>query len=497
MKMNRSCGLPAWRSILLPGWRRERVTVVLTGEGSDETLAGYTRYPWTLLNSRMDSVYRSLTPAVLRRMTARGGSELVLLPPACEAEARTYILGRDGDSWTSFYFDNFYSAFSEAEQEELLTPGAKRMAGDAYGGSMKYWDNSSGDLLHRLLYTDIKTYLVELLMKQDQMSMAASIESRVPFLDHRLVGIHRAHSSEILHEGHGGKVHSEVGRRGSAAQVDCAPQEDGFSHAVGVLAGRGTPVRDLERLLMEPRTSATRALPAPVSEAAFAEHRAGAREHGNRIWRLLNLELWLRVCVDGESPGRRFGPSGERCSAVLIRRASRREPHRCHRKLILPKDEEPCKKGSAAERSAASGWAPAWRECCHSYVPLCHGGSRVSGGLSQERLSIPGKVFRAQMELVARRFRPTSLQQVGTSYERSRRNFPDRAVVVTFDDGYADNYEIAAPVLNELGVPATFYVTVDSVERRRLPWPARFDLPCVILRKECWTDSVRKNLAAV
>ena len=43
------------------------------------------------------------------------------------------------------------------------------------------------DTLDRLLYTDIKTYLVELLMKQDQMSMAASIESRVPFLDHHLV----------------------------------------------------------------------------------------------------------------------------------------------------------------------------------------------------------------------------------------------------------------------------------------------------------------------
>ena len=47
--------------------------------------------------------------------------------------------------------------------------------------------NPPGDLLQRLLYTDIKTYLVELLMKQDNMSMAASIESRVPFLDHVLV----------------------------------------------------------------------------------------------------------------------------------------------------------------------------------------------------------------------------------------------------------------------------------------------------------------------
>ena len=46
---------------------------------------------------------------------------------------------------------------------------------------------NSNDLLNKLLYADIKTYLLELLMKQDQMSMAASIESRVPFLDHKLV----------------------------------------------------------------------------------------------------------------------------------------------------------------------------------------------------------------------------------------------------------------------------------------------------------------------
>ena len=55
--------------------------------------------------------------------------------------------------------------------------------------SLAYFNRPNGDgrLLGRLLYTDIKTYLVELLMKQDQMSMSTSIESRVPFLDHVLV----------------------------------------------------------------------------------------------------------------------------------------------------------------------------------------------------------------------------------------------------------------------------------------------------------------------
>jgi asparagine synthase (glutamine-hydrolysing) len=52
----------------------------------------------------------------------------------------------------------------------------------------RYFETADGDsLLNRMLYADTKTYLQELLMKQDQMSMAASIESRVPFLDHKLV----------------------------------------------------------------------------------------------------------------------------------------------------------------------------------------------------------------------------------------------------------------------------------------------------------------------
>ena len=165
---------------------RERVTVVLTGEGSDETLAGYTRYPWTMLNSRMDSIYRKAVPGIMRRWVRQlmqSGS----LGNELHRKLEHTFLVRGGESWTSFYFDNFYSAFSAADQESLLTPEAKDVAGDAYAGSMNYWTASAGDLLHRMLYTDIKTYLVELLMKQDQMSMAASVESRVPFLDHELV----------------------------------------------------------------------------------------------------------------------------------------------------------------------------------------------------------------------------------------------------------------------------------------------------------------------
>src|ERR1700687_5950009 len=168
---------------------RERVTVVVTGEGADETLAGYTRYAFTLKNAAMDRAYRSVVPNIVRRGLRNSVATSSLLGATLRRKLEHTFLAKDGNSWASFYFDNFFSAFSEAEQNGLLTSEFVREAAPstAYKNVLAYWERSSGEMLQRLLYTAIKNYLVELLMKQDNMSMAASIESRVPFLDHVLV----------------------------------------------------------------------------------------------------------------------------------------------------------------------------------------------------------------------------------------------------------------------------------------------------------------------
>ncbi len=287
---------------------RERVTVVLTGEGSDETLGGYTRYPWTLLNSRMDSIYRTLAPAPLRRMLRQGISSFPISATLKRKLEHTF-LGRDGASWPSFYFDNFYSAFSATEQSELLTTEAKQGAGDAYAGSMEYWNRSSGDLLHRLLYTDIKSYLVELLMKQDQMSMAASIESRVPFLDHTLVEFTASIPAKYATRGMAGKCILK------AAVEDLLPHSIVYRQKMGFPTPwaywlQGSSLDSLRSLLMEARTLERGLFRAEAVNRLFAEHTAGYRDHGNRIWRLLNLELWFRVCVEAEPIADLVQPGG-------------------------------------------------------------------------------------------------------------------------------------------------------------------------------------------
>jgi asparagine synthase (glutamine-hydrolysing) len=279
---------------------RERVTVVLTGEGSDETLAGYTRYAWTLMNARMDKVYRGLTPGFFRRWV-REGIHSAPIGATLRRKLEHTFLGRDGASWPSFYYDNFYSAFSGQEEAELLSEDARQFAGDAYAGSMQFWDKSSGDLLHRLLYADIKTYLVELLMKQDQMSMAASIESRVPFLDHVLVEFTASIPAQHSIRGLAGKFILK------SAVEDLLPRDIVYRQKMGFPTPwaywlAGSQLESLEKMLLEPRTLERGLYQPDALKRLFAEHRAGHRDHGNRIWRLLNLETWMRVCLDRDLP---------------------------------------------------------------------------------------------------------------------------------------------------------------------------------------------------
>jgi peptidoglycan/xylan/chitin deacetylase (PgdA/CDA1 family) len=100
-------------------------------------------------------------------------------------------------------------------------------------------------------------------------------------------------------------------------------------------------------------------------------------------------------------------------------------------------------------------------------------------------------VFRRQMELIASHFRPVSLEDVFL-FLIGRKNLPPRAVVVTFDDGYADNYQVANEILNPLGIPGVFYVTVDCIDRQRLPWPSFLRYAFLTSNMERWPDAEGK-----
>lgn len=276
---------------------RERVTVVLTGEGSDETLAGYTRYPWTVWNAKFDHVYQLLVAKGMRRRVREELATSSWLSGNLRRKLQHTALARDGDSWASFYYDNFYAAFSESEQAELLTDNLRPAPGAAYRDSLAFWTKSSGDLLSRLLYSDIKTYLVELCMKQDQMSMAASLESRVPFLDHALVEFAASIPASMKTRGLSGKRILKEAVRDLLPAGIIDRKKVGFPTPISSWL-RGPQLETVEQILVGPRSLARGLFKPEALHRLFAEYRTGHRDHTDRVWRLLNLELWHRVFLD-------------------------------------------------------------------------------------------------------------------------------------------------------------------------------------------------------
>src|ERR1700685_4407101 len=100
--------------------------------------------------------------------------------------------------------------------------------------------------------------------------------------------------------------------------------------------------------------------------------------------------------------------------------------------------------------------------------------------------------FAQQIEMIARDYKPVSIADV-QDFLRGGRNLPDRAVAVTFDDGYADNFENAAPVLDRFGVPGAFYATIKNVETSTPPWYCRLRHAFHVSPRKDWPDALEER----
>jgi asparagine synthase (glutamine-hydrolysing) len=275
----------------------EHVKVVLTGEGSDELLAGYGKYPRALANWHAGRFWQ-LAPEPLRQFVA---ARVVPQLPAGAARyaGRSFLaMARTPEA---MFFDNF-AAIGLVRQASLLSPRLARLATpDAYAVSRAYFDapNGRSTTLDRLLYADLKTYLVELLMKQDQMSMAASIESRVPFLDHPLVEFAAQLPPRLKLRGLTTKwILREAVKTLLPADI-LTRRKMGFPVPFARwLRGRGG---DLARDILLDTRARQRGLTDPAAVAALIDaHAAGSRDGGDALWSLINLELWYRTFIDGD-----------------------------------------------------------------------------------------------------------------------------------------------------------------------------------------------------
>ncbi len=287
---------------------KDHVKVVLTGEGADELFLGYNWYPVTAWNVSLGRMYGTVAPHALRerirRLTER-------LPSRIARYARRTFLALEPDI-RGLRFENF-AVFPAGMQKELLCDPDLLAARDPHGAALRLFDEGVGGTLERLSYVDLQTYLVELLMKQDQMSMAASIESRVPFLDHHLVEhvatiparfkVSRGRTKLVLRKALEGLVPPEILTR----------RKMGFPVPISNwLRTAFSPIVD--EFVLSERTARRGLLSGNVLRRLVERHRRGVEDHGDRLWLLVNLEIWHRMFIDGESARDVLRDLKERCA---------------------------------------------------------------------------------------------------------------------------------------------------------------------------------------
>ncbi len=276
----------------------QHVKVVLTGEGSDELLAGYGRYRKTILNLALGERYRSMTPASVR-WAVRNRIEALPTSKVRQKLLRSFL--SVAPDIESIYFDNF-AVFPLSMQNDLLSASARERIGpiDPYAGVRSFLDETDArSLLDRLLYVDIKTYLHELLMKQDQMSMAASLESRVPFLDHKLVEFTCSLPERLKLRGATTKYILRESMKGVLPQSILSRPKMGFPVPIASWF-RGAYSSVIDEYVLSERAICRGIFNADFVRQLVKRHQAGGENHEERLWALVNFEIWQRQFFDGE-----------------------------------------------------------------------------------------------------------------------------------------------------------------------------------------------------
>ena len=262
------------------------VKVVLTGEGSDELFAGYGRYPRALLNRRLARALDGVLPGAVRSgmsaVVRRLGDDYI------GNRMKRSFLARRG-TFEEVYLDSF-ADFDSSHRAGLLGPG-----GNAYGhlGSLIDSKLLAANPLEAMLRFDQATYMEELLAKQDQMSMAASIESRVPFLDHLLVEWAATLPPHVKLHGTAGKALVRL------AAERMLPRSITHARKRGFLVPLARWLREIGYDVLQeyaPRTDDP-LLNARYVRQLIDEHRAG-RDHTARLWRILAFQVWRRDVLE-------------------------------------------------------------------------------------------------------------------------------------------------------------------------------------------------------
>lgn len=286
---------------------RHEATVVLNGDGGDECFGGYGRYvamtrPWIPV------------PRVVRPWAERVGRHLTAWPALPSPVRRVGRFMEVAGHPPARRYARLISYFTPREKHELYTPQLRArlaeadslaLVADAFAGSNA--DCDAG----RAIEADVATYLHgDLLVKMDLATMANSIEARSPFLDQHLMEwaaglptrfkIRSGVTKWILKESMAAWLPTELIVR----------PKQGFTVPIG--SWLRTELRALSWDVLTDATARSRGYFRPETVTRLLTEHGLGRDHGRKIWALVQFELWHRMFVDGRGgPG--AGPSAAAC----------------------------------------------------------------------------------------------------------------------------------------------------------------------------------------
>jgi asparagine synthase (glutamine-hydrolysing) len=283
------------------GMARQRVTVALSGDGGDESFAGYRRYFFDRLENRA----LAALPAALR--VPLFGILGALYPKADWLprgfRAKTLFTNLSYDPLRGYFTS--LTHFKPRMKAALFTRDLTRSLGgyDSISGFREHWDRCrSRDPLSRVQYLDFKTYLADdILVKVDRASMAHSLEVRVPVLDHRVVERAASLPSRWKLDGRTGKrIFMDAVRPLLPPEIFARPKA-GFSIPLATWLRK--ELRDYgQDLLLGPRgLAATGLFEKTYLERLWKEHQSGLRDHAYPIFGLLSFAQW-RDRFQGSAP---------------------------------------------------------------------------------------------------------------------------------------------------------------------------------------------------
>jgi len=295
--LTRSVEEPFGDSSMLPTYfvscmARKHVTVALSGDGGDEIFAGYDRYRIHLRRNAFERV-----PNWARRLYK--SKVYPRLPGDVRKRKFSYNVALP---WRERYVDGISFVPSFEREMPLLSDEFRAVLheGNPQDVMYRYFEQAPAkDPVSQMLYVDTKTYMVaDILTKVDRMSMAASLEVRVPILDH--VFVEWATGLPADWKIRGGKqkyiLRKLAERVGVPREVLYRPKQ-GF--AMPLAHWMKHELKELiMTVLLDPRTLQRGYFESRAVRQLLDEHFHGSRDHSGRIWRLLMFELWHRNYVE-------------------------------------------------------------------------------------------------------------------------------------------------------------------------------------------------------